>query len=183
MTGSSTVHIVLVGLMGSGKSSVGRRVADHLQRPFVDTDAHIERRAGRTIREIFATDGEGAFRDLETAVLTEVLCASEATVIATGGGIVTREINRDLLTRDRTDESSAPPRVVWLRASVDTLTSRLRSGAARRPLLDGDVRGRLLELDEERRDLYRAVASEIVDVDDRSLDEVVDEVLTVTEIR
>lgn len=167
-------HLVLVGLMGSGKSSVGRRVADRLKRPFVDTDTRIERRAGRTIREIFATDGEDAFRDIEAEVLAEMLSAPEPTVIATGGGIVTRAPNRDLL---------ATHQVVWLRASVDTLSIRVASGASRRPLLDGDPRSRLVELDETRRDLYRAVASEIVDVDDRSLDEVVEVVLTATGIR
>ena len=160
--------------MGSGKSSVGRRIAERSKRPFVDTDTRIERRAGRTIREIFATDGEEAFRDLETDVLTEALGAPESSVIATGGGIVIRERNRDLL---------ATQQVVWLRASVETLSLRVASGASRRPLLDGDVRGRLVELDETRRDLYRAVASEVVDVDDRSLDEVVDDVLTATEMR
>ena len=160
--------------MGSGKSSVGRRIAERSKRPFVDTDTRIERRAGRTIREIFATDGEDAFRDLETDVLTEALGAPESSVIATGGGIVIRERNRDLL---------ATQQVVWLRASVETLSLRVASGASRRPLLDGDVRGRLVELDETRRDLYRAVASEVVDVDDRSLDEVVDDVLTATEMR
>ena len=160
--------------MGSGKSSVGRRIAERSKRPFVDTDTRIERRAGRTIREIFATDGEDAFRDLETDVLTEALGAPESSVIATGGGIVIRERNRDLL---------ATQQVVWLRASVETLSLRVASGASRRPLLDGDVRGRLVELDGTRRDLYRAVASEVVDVDDRSLDEVVDDVLTATEMR
>ena len=170
----TTRHLVLVGLMGSGKSSVGRRVADRLKRPFVDTDTRIERRVGRTIREIFATDGEDAFRDLETGVLADVLSAPEPAVIATGGGIVTREQNRDLL---------ATQQVVWLRGSVDTLSIRVASGSNRRPLLDGDVRGRLVALDETRRDLYRAVASEIVDVDDRSLDDVVDLVLSTTGIR
>ena len=183
MADSSTDHLVLVGLMGSGKSSAGRRLAEQLKRPFVDTDHRIERRAGRTIREIFATDGEDAFRAIETAVLREELSAAEPAVIATGGGIVTREENRRLLTQDRSDEPTSTPQVVWLRASVDTLTSRLRSGAARRPLLDGDVRGRLVELERERRDLYGAVASEIVDVDDRSLDEVVAEVLAATGMR
>lgn len=170
----TTRHLVLVGLMGSGKSSVGRRIADRLRRPFVDTDARIERQAGRTVREIFATDGEDIFRDLETTVLVDALSASDPTVIATGGGIVTRDRNRELLTSQQ---------VVWLRASIDTLSTRLANGAARRPLLDGDVRGRLVELDRTRRDLYRAVASEIVDVDDRSLDDVVDDVLTVTGVR
>lgn len=174
MTDSTADHLVLVGLMGSGKSSVGRRVADALGRPFVDTDLVIERRVGRSIREIFADEGEESFRDMESAVLSEVLSASTASVIATGGGVVGRERNRDLLSAHR---------VVWLRATIDTLSTRLVSGRSRRPLLDGDVRRRLIDLDDQRRDHYHAVASVTVDVDDRSLDDVVREVLTVTESR
>lgn len=175
----SADHLVLVGLMGSGKSSVGRRLADALGRPFVDTDHRIERREGRTIRDIFASDGEEAFRDIEATVLVDVLSSTEPAVIATGGGIVTRSDNRDRLAEGR----DAGARVVWLRASVDTLAARLTAGASRRPLLDGDVRERLTELDERRRDLYGAVASEVVDVDDRTLDDVVSAVLTATESR
>jgi shikimate kinase len=175
----SADHLVLVGLMGSGKSSVGRRVADALGRPFVDTDQRVERREGRTIRDIFATDGEAVFRDIESSVLVDVLSSTEPAVIATGGGIVTRSDNRDLLAEGR----DSGVHVVWLRATVDTLAARLAAGASRRPLLDGDVRGHLTELDERRRDLYGAVASEVVDVDDRTLDDVVSAVLAATESR
>ena len=175
----SADHLVLVGLMGSGKSSVGRRVAVALGRPFVDTDHRIERREGRTIRDIFATDGEEAFREVESSVLADVLSSNEPTVIATGGGIVVRSDNRDRLAEGRDNGVH----VVWLRATIDTLAARLTAGASRRPLLDGDVRERLSELDERRRELYGAVASEIVDVDDRSLDDVVSAVLAATESR
>jgi shikimate kinase len=175
----TTGHIVLVGLMGSGKSSVGRRLAEALGRPFVDTDQRIERRAGRSIREIFATDGEDAFRVLESSVLADVLSSPEPSVIATGGGVVLLRVNRDRLTGLRSDGLH----VVWLRASLDTLMTRLATGAARRPLLDGNLLERLTELDQRRRDLYRAVASAIVDVDDRTLDQVVEQVLATTESR
>jgi shikimate kinase len=175
----TTDHIVLVGLMGSGKSSVGRRLAEALGRPFVDTDHRIERQAGRSIREIFADDGEDAFRVLESSVLADVLTSPEPSVIATGGGIVLLPVNRDRLTGLR----SHGLHVVWLRASLETLMARLTNGAARRPLLDGDVHERLTALDERRRDLYRAVASATVDVDDRTLDQVVEQVLVATESR
>jgi shikimate kinase len=158
---------------------VGRRVADSSGRPFVDTDQRIERREGRTIRDIFASDGESGFRTIESSVFADVLSSAEPSVIATGGGIVIRSDNRDRLAAGRDHGLQ----VVWLRASVDTLAARLAAGAARRPLLDGDVRGRLTKLDEERRDLYRAVASKIVDVDDRTLDEVVADVLAASELR
>jgi shikimate kinase len=174
MTDSAADHLVLVGLMGSGKSSVGRRVADALGRPFVDTDLVIERREGRSIRQIFDDEGEEAFRDMESSVLAQALSSHSSSVIATGGGVVGRESNRDILTAHR---------VVWLRATIDTLSTRLASGRSRRPLLDGDVRQRLRELDDRRRAHYQAVASIIVDVDDRSLDDVVRDVVAVTESR
>ncbi len=161
----TSVHLVLVGLMGSGKSSVGRRVADVLNRPFVDTDHRIEKDRSRTVREIFETEGEEAFRDLETRILGEVLSAPTPSVVATGGGVVLRPGNRRLLHDHR---------VVWLRASVDTLIARVGPHSSRRPLLDGDARQRLLDLENERRDLYRDVASLVVDVDTLELDDVVD---------
>ena len=82
-------HIVLVGLPAVGKSTIGRRLARHLGRPFHDTDAVVERLAGRTIASIFEHDGEPAFRDLEAQALAEIAMHPEASVIATGGGIVT----------------------------------------------------------------------------------------------
>lgn len=170
----TTDHLVLVGLMGSGKSSVGRRVAEAIGRSFVDTDQLVEQREGRSIRDIFADVGEFGFRDIESTVLAEVLASPVSSVVATGGGIVVRESNRRLLD---------PHLVVWLRASVDTLATRLVSGASRRPLLDGDVRRRLVDLDQERRPLYGAVASIIVDVDDLALPEVVQAVVTSMEMR
>lgn len=158
--------------MGSGKSSVGRRVAETMGRPFVDTDHLIEEREGRSVRQIFAEVGEDGFRDVEAQVLSEVLASEVPSVIATGGGVVCREANRVLLDSHR---------VVWLRASVDTLAERLVNGASRRPLLDGDPRQRLIELDDRRRDLYRDVASAIVDVDGLDTDSVVTRVCQVLE--
>lgn len=163
------VHLVLVGLMGSGKSSVGRRVAESSHRAFVDTDQRIEKIAGQSVRDIFSNRGEEEFRRMESEVLREVLSTTEPTVIATGGGVVLSEPNRNLL---------ATHHVVWLRASIDTLATRLVHTAARRPLLDGDVRERLAALERDRSELYRVVSSKIVDVDDLELDEVADLILT-----
>ena len=79
-------HVVLVGLSGTGKTSVGRRVAARLDRCFVDADEEIEERTGRTVRGIFAEDGEPAFRELETEVMADLLTSTEPVVIAAGGG-------------------------------------------------------------------------------------------------
>lgn len=160
----STVHLILVGLTGSGKSTIGRRLADVLGREFVDTDQLIESGSGRTIRQIFDTDGEDTFRDLESSTLADVLASSTPLVVATGGGIVIRDENRRLMHGHD---------VIWLRASLDTLVGRLGNSRSRRPLLDGDLRRRLVELDDQRRDLYRDVASSVMDVDGLDLDRIV----------
>jgi shikimate kinase len=154
--------VVLVGLMGSGKTTVGRRLAAKLDRPFVDADEALEERAGRSIADIFADDGEDAFRDLETKVLAELLERDDAPVIASGGGVVVREANRVLLT-DTPDVL-----VVWLNAAPAFLASRVeqKEQKAHRPLLAGDESPRevLQRLHAERSPLYDEVADLEVDV-------------------
>lgn len=118
-------NLALVGFMGSGKTTVGRLVARELGLTFRDTDEAIEARAGRRISEIFSADGESAFRDLERAVLGE-LVGEEGLVIATGGGLVCQPGNMDLL------KSGAL--VVCLWASPDTIWERVRT-QTHRPLL------------------------------------------------
>ena len=97
---SKTENIVLSGMPGAGKSTVGKCLAKELNRPFFDLDEEIVRRAGRSIPEIFATDGEATFRNLETEVLREVLANQKGIVLATGGGAVLRDENIDLLHRN-----------------------------------------------------------------------------------
>ncbi len=169
MIDCTTGHVVLVGMMGAGKSSVGRVLAGRLDRPLFDSDEMIEQRTGRTVREIWVTDGEPAYRALETEVLTEALGASEPSVIAAAGGIVLSEANRSALDR-------AGCHVVWLLADVDVLLQRVRSGA-HRPLLDDDPEGTLRRMFAEREVLYREVADAIVSVDNRSVSEVASAVL------
>jgi len=167
----TTEHVVLVGLMGTGKTTVGKRVARELGRRFVDSDAEIEGLHGRSVRDIFESSGEPAFRKIESELLEQLLASDVAAVLATGGGVVLAERNRRLLKQTR--------HVVWLRAEVGTLESRLRAtkGLARRPLLDGDLRQRLEVLSYERGDLYREVATSIIDVDGLDSDQVCDLVL------
>jgi shikimate kinase len=157
-------HIVLVGMMGAGKSSVGRALAVKLDRPLLDSDEMIEARTGRTVRELWQADGEPAYRLLETDVLLEALGSARPSVIAAAGGIVLSETNRRALS-----ESDAY--VVWLLADVDVLLRRVRSGG-HRPLLDDDPEGTLRRMFTEREPLYREVADAIVSVDNRSVNEV-----------
>ena len=165
-------HLVLVGLMGSGKSTVARRLSQRLHHAMVDLDAVVEAQAGCTIAELFARHGEGAFRDMESQVLAAQLASPEPSVIATGGGAVVREDNRRALAE--TDHV----RVVWLDARPEDLARRVGASAATRPLLADDPRGVLERLDRERRPLYREVANHRVDTAGRSLDEVADAVDT-----
>lgn len=162
-------HIVLVGLMGTGKTTVGRALAHRLGRRFVDSDAVIEAAQGRTVREIFATDGEPAFRALEADALREALNSPEPLVIAAAGGVVLSEANREALQTDAA-------RVVWLRADPTLLVERVRGGG-HRPLLDQDPAGVLAQMHETREPLYREVADVVVSVDNRTVNDVVEAVL------
>jgi shikimate kinase len=161
-------HLVLIGMMGSGKTTVGRRLADRLGRPFLDSDEAIERQTGRTVAQIFTDEGEAAFRSLETDVLTTMLDRDEPAVIAAAGGAVLDAANRAHMRRRGT--------VVWLRADASALTERVRS-STHRPLLDGDPEGTLRRLAIDRQELYRETADRVVDVDELPPDAVVDVVL------
>ncbi len=149
-------HIVLVGMMATGKSTVGRAVAEHLGRPFLDSDHAVETRTGLTVKEIFETEGEEAFRRLESEALADALASPEPAVIAAAGGVVLDIVNRDLLRE---------PRVIWLRASPEVLAERA-AGGDHRPLLTDDPLGELQKLSSERHELYDDVADDIIDVDD-----------------
>lgn len=151
--------IVLVGLMGSGKSTVGRRLAGLLDKPFVDADDALEERAGRSIADIFAADGEDAFRQLETSLLEELLDRTDEPVVATGGGVVTRATNRELLAYHRSAI------VVWLDGSPAFLASRLQQQSHRPLLVDADPVEVLTRLHAERRPFYEEVADVVVDVE------------------
>jgi len=163
--------LFLVGYRGSGKTTVARLLAARLGWGWVDADDAIEARAGRSIRAIFAAEGEAGFRDREALALAE-LCLLRQHVIATGGGVVLREQNRALL-RQR-------GRVVWLTADGDTLWQRLQGDATtagRRPALAGGGRREVEELLRVREPLYRACTDVTVQTAGRTPEAVVDEVL------
>jgi len=156
-------------MMGAGKSSVGERLAERLARPFFDVDAWIEDEEGLSISTIFETRGEAAFRDLEATVLESFLANPVASVLSVGGGAVTEQRNRTAFVEQQ--------RVVWLRATNATLTSRLGNGSGR-PLLAGkDPSAELARLSGLRDRMYTEVADVVVDVDDLTIDDVVDHVV------
>jgi shikimate kinase len=153
--------VVIVGAPGSGKSTVGALLAERLETTFTDVDAVIEAEAGKSIAEIFAEDGEAAFRRLEEAT-TERLLATPG-VLSLGGGAILSAATRAAL-RDQ--------RVVWLHVSVPAAMKRVGIDGAR-PLLLGNVRGQLIKLLNERIPLYAEVATEIVDTDKQTPSQVV----------
>lgn len=160
--------IVLVGLMGAGKTSIGRRLASRLGVAFVDADAEIEAAAGSSIADIFERHGEEAFRDGERRVIARLL-GDDVCVLATGGGAFL-----DPETRQRIGEEAIS---VWLRASLDTLVSRLERSRTPRPLLEkeGDLRTTLKRLMDERYPVYEQ-ADIVVDTGDGPHDPVVDDI-------
>lgn len=159
-----TEHVLLIGMMGSGKTSVGRRVAELLGRSFRDSDAEIEAATGRTVREIFETDGEIAFRREEATVLRAALEDDEPAVIAVAGGAVLDAENRRLIV-----EHGAP--TVWLHAALGVLASRASTGD-HRPLLGDEPLAALERLYPEREPIYRDLATLVVDVTDATPDDV-----------
>lgn len=146
--------VVLVGAPGAGKTTVGQALADRLGVDFADVDAVIVDRVGKPIAEIFADEGEETFRTLEEQVTAELL--DGAGVLVLGGGAV---------LSPRTREALRGRRVVWLRVGLAAAVKRVGMDTAR-PLLLGNVRGRLLALLNERAPLYAEVSTEVIDTDE-----------------
>ncbi len=161
--------VVLTGFMGSGKSSVGKLLAESLDCSFIDLDSVIVEEAGKTINEIFTESGEGAFRKLESECLQKVL-EKGVSVIASGGGVVVAESNRRLMRHSGY--------VINLSASLDSVLKRL-AGATDRPLYSGqDAVNRVQKLMEERKQFYTD-ADIRIDTDNKSVEDVVSEILKV----
>jgi len=151
---NSPPHVALVGLPGSGKSTVGRQLARRLGWAFLDTDQVIENRIGRSIREFFETEGEEPFRDLEQAVVDE-LTLGEPCVLSTGGGAVLRPVNREHL-KQRTCG-------VYLHSSPEEVFRRLRHDQNRPLLQVADPLARLRDLYALRDPLYRESARFVIE--------------------
>ena len=137
-------NIYLVGMMGSGKTTIGKHLAKHINYRFIDTDDVIVQAAGQSINDIFATQGEAAFRAIETQVLTQVAPYTH-TVIATGGGMVIKPENWSYLQSGM---------VVWLNVTLDELIARLSRDKSRPLLKTGDLRHKLTALLEQRQARY-----------------------------
>jgi shikimate kinase len=157
--------VVLVGPMGAGKSTVAALLATAYGVTARDTDADVEAAEGRSISDIFVDSGEAHFRALERAAVAEALAGHDG-VLALGGGAVLDESTRALL---------ADHRVVFLRVGLSEAVKRVGLGSAR-PLLLGNVRGRIKALLDERTPVYEAVADLVVDTDQRSPQDVADEI-------
>ncbi len=159
-----TANVVLVGMMGSGKSSIGKRVAEGMGLTFVDTDERIVEMAGCSIPDIFDLEGEDGFRRRERAALQEMTPLRNH-VIATGGGIILSKENRRTLR--------GLGYVIWLTASLDCLLFRVSQTRERPLVLTDDPRQRLADLMEQREALYDEVADLVVDTTELTMCETV----------
>ena len=162
------MSIVIIGMPASGKTTVGAAVAERLDLRQIDTDTLVEAKTGLLIREIFATQGEQRFRELEAAATEEALRGPGPAVVTLGGGAIMTPRVRELI---------APHDVVWLDVSVRVLTRRAGMTQVR-PLLLGDVRRQLETLAGARRPLYRAAADLRIDADHTSVSATADIICT-----
>lgn len=159
-------------MMGAGKTTTGRILADRLGWPYLDSDDEIERSTGRTVPEIWKQDGEPAFRREESRVLEEACTRPGAAVVSVAGGAVLDPENRAAIRRCGL--------TVWLRADVSTLAVRVGTGAGR-PLLEGGPAAALARLSEARAPVYAELADLVFDVDRMSPPQVVDRIVEALE--
>jgi shikimate kinase len=169
------VPVVFVGMMATGKTRIGRKLAHILDWPFFDTDAEIEKRAGCSVAEIFTRDGEERFRAAEASIVMDILAREDCSIIATGGGAVTSPQVRHALCRP--DNPTARSVCIWMEASPETMLARVRDVSAR-PLLDQpDPLQVLRDLMTKRQSLYEEVCTDRIFVDDNDVEETLAAVL------
>lgn len=165
-------NLILIGFMGSGKSTVGFRLSYRLRCPMEDTDRLIEKEEGRTISEIFGTDGEEYFRDLETECIKKLVRNMRGTrqnkIISVGGGLPVREENHALLKQLGT--------VIYLRANAETIYERVKQDTTRPLLQCDDPQERIRTLMRSRAPFYEKAADFVIDVDGKRFEEILDEI-------
>ncbi len=165
--------IVLIGFMGSGKTTLGKWIAREHGYTFLDTDDMIEEEQQRSINDIFAKEGEEYFRDLETDMIRSLADRDDKVVISVGGGLPIREANRELMRH--------VGKVVYLRTTVDELEKRLK-GDTKRPLLaGGNVREKIISLMDKREALYLDAADIVVDTTGKRFEQIYDIIKPVEE--
>jgi shikimate kinase len=157
-------NLILIGFMGTGKTTVGKRVAQSLNFQFVDTDALIVEKEGKSIQAIFEEVGEAGFRKIETRVLSEC-CHHGEQVISTGGGVVTQEVNHPILTHGGY--------VIWLKASPEVIYERVRRSQERPLLKTENPQSTIRNLLESRETFYEKCADLTILTDDLSLEETI----------
>ena len=166
-------NVVLIGFMGCGKTSVGIRLSYRLRRTFLDTDKHIERKQGRSISDIFASDGESVFRQMETDCIKELIetAGSVSQIYSTGGGTPVKEENRALLKELGT--------VIYLKVSPEVVYERLKNDTTRPLLQTENPKARIEELLAARKEAYESAADVIIEVDNKGFEEIMEEIAAI----
>lgn len=162
-------HIILIGYMGCGKTTLGKKLSFRKKLALLDTDKMIEQKQQKTVSEIFDGDGEAAFRLMETECLKEIKDYSDRYIISVGGGLPLREENRRLLK-----ELGC---VFYLRARPDTIYGRLKNDTTRPLLRGGNPEDKIKEMIEARDPFYKEAADIIVDVDEKGFETIIEEIL------
>lgn len=161
-------NVILIGFMGSGKTTVGFRLSYRLRKLVIDTDKEIEREEQRSIAEIFAKEGEAYFRDRETMCLQKLLRTVKEQIISVGGGLPLREENRKLLRE--------LGQVFYLQASAETIYERVKHDTTRPLLQCDDPQGKIRTMLAERDGYYRDAADVVINVDGKSFEQILDEI-------
>lgn len=164
-------NVILIGITGVGKTTIGKQLADKVKKPFIDLDKYIELTYGVDIPTIFELEGEKGFRDREAQALLQAMNEHEEYVLSLGGGCVIRPENRQALLRDNSV-------TVQLAADLDTITERLINSPNKRPLLQNqDIKAKIQELYNARRPMYDSVSDFTISTDDLRPAQVVDEII------
>lgn len=162
-------NLILIGFMGSGKTTVGKRLAQMLGYQFLDTDSAIEQREKASIPSIFEHNGEVYFRELETKLLTEQMSSLSHTVLSTGGGLPVRQENREMLQK--------LGYVIYLESSAETTMKRLKNDRTRPLLMGADREAKLNQMLKERAPIYESAAHQKICTDDMSVEEITAQII------